>query len=83
MANESRGLRLAGDLKTLPARGDKLPKEGKEAGHITSAIASPTLKANIALGYVRREANAVGTELFLRGQAGETPAKIAELPFVG
>src|SRR6266487_2297920 len=53
---ELRGLRLADDLKTLPARGDKLFKDGKEIGYITSAIASPMLKANIALGYVRREA---------------------------
>jgi glycine cleavage system aminomethyltransferase T len=68
-------------LKTLPARGDKLFKDGKEVGHITSAVASPTLKANIALGYVRREANAVGTELKLRTDSGESVARIVEVPF--
>jgi folate-binding protein YgfZ len=78
---ELRGLRLAEDLETLPARGDKLFKDGKEVGHITSAIASPTLKANIALGYVRREANAVGTELKLRSAGNESEARIAEVPF--
>jgi hypothetical protein len=69
-------------LKRLPARGEKLLKDGKEVGHITSTIASPTLKVNIALGYVRREANAVGTELDLRSGAVESRAGIGELPFV-
>jgi folate-binding protein YgfZ len=78
---ELRGLRLADDLKTLPARGDKLFKDGKEVGYVTSVVASPTLKANIALGYVRREANAVGTELKLRTGSGESVASIVELPF--
>src|SRR6266478_4158551 len=52
-----RRLRLADDLKELPRKGDKLYRDGKEAGYITSAVASPALKANIALGYVRKEAN--------------------------
>ena len=79
---ELRGLRLADDLKTLPAKGDKLFKDDKEVGYLTSAIHSPTLKANLALGYVRREANAIGTDLKLRSGAGESEAKIVELPFV-
>jgi folate-binding protein YgfZ len=78
---ELRGLRLTDDLPTLPARGDKLFKDDKEVGHITSAVFSPALKANLALGYVRREVNEVGAGLALRGPAGEAPAKIAELPF--
>jgi len=77
-----RGLRLADDLQTLPAKGDKLYKEGKEAGYITSAIRSPRLKANIALGYVRREMNQIGTVLELRGDSSETMARVVELPFV-
>ena len=60
------GLRLADDLKILPVRGDKLFKDGKEVGHITSAIKSPALNANIALGYVRREVNAAETKLTFR-----------------
>lgn len=77
---ELRGLRLADDLKTLAAKGDKLFHDGKDVGYITSAVRSPTLNANIALGYVRREANAVGTALVLHG-AAETKAVIVELPF--
>ncbi|HSY73875.1 MAG TPA: aminomethyltransferase family protein [Dongiaceae bacterium] len=79
---ELRGLRLADDLKTLPARGDKLFFNGKEAGCMTSAVKSPTLNAHIALGYVRREANQIGNELTLRTATGESPAKIVDLPFV-
>lgn len=75
------GLRLAAELNPLPQRGDKLFKEGKEVGYLTSAVASPTLKANIALGYVRREANQIGTELSVRMAAGESPAVVVALPF--
>ncbi|HTQ50269.1 MAG TPA: glycine cleavage T C-terminal barrel domain-containing protein [Candidatus Acidoferrales bacterium] len=77
---ELRGLRLANDLKSLPQRGDKLFREDKEVGYVTSAVKSPT-SGNIALGYVRREANQIGTELVLRTAAVESSAKIVELPF--
>jgi len=78
---ELRGLRLADDLSALPVKGDKLLRGSKDVGMITSALASPALKANFALGYVRREANQIGAELLLRSSAGESTAKIIELPF--
>jgi folate-binding protein YgfZ len=81
VAKALRRLLLAGDLESLPARGDKLYHEGKEAGYITSATASPKLKANIALGYVRKEAYQIGTELGLRTAGGESAARVAGLPF--
>jgi folate-binding protein YgfZ len=80
VTRELRGLRLANDLKTLPHRGDKLFHAGKEVGYVTSAVKSPTLSANIALGYVRRETNQIGNELTLQG-TDESLAKIVELPF--
>jgi len=83
VAKALRGLRLDDNLKTLPNRGDKLFLGEKEVGYITSAIASPALKANLALGYVRREANKIGTELVLRTKEGESGAKIVQLPFSG
>ena len=82
VAKALRGLRLAEDLASLPVKGDKIFSGEKEVGYVTSAVFSPRLKANIALGYVRREANAIGTELLLRNASGESPAKIVELPFV-
>jgi folate-binding protein YgfZ len=82
VAKTLRGLRLAEELEQLPRKGDKLYHGEKEAGYITSAVASPALKANIALGYVRKEANRIGTELKLRSVGGETAVKIVSLPFV-
>jgi folate-binding protein YgfZ len=82
VTRELRGLRLADDLKTLPQKHDKLFHAGKEVGYVTSAVKSPSLNANIALGYVRREANQIGNELISRTATGESPVKIVELPFV-
>jgi folate-binding protein YgfZ len=82
VTRELRALRLATGLESLPKKGDKLFHAGKEVGYVTSAVKSPALNANIALGYVRREANQIGNELTLRTAAGESPAKIVELPFV-
>jgi folate-binding protein YgfZ len=76
-----RGLRLAADLNALPVKGDKLLHTGKEVGYITSALASPVLKMNVALGYVRKEVNQLGTELTLRSTSGESLVSIVELPF--
>jgi folate-binding protein YgfZ len=82
VAKALRGLRLADNLKSLPKKGDKLFHDGKEAGFVTSATVSPRLKANIALGYVKREVNQPGTELTLRTAEWESRARIVELPFV-
>jgi folate-binding protein YgfZ len=79
---ELRGLRLANDLQNLPAKGDKLFHDGREVGHVTSAIKSPSLNANIALGFVRREANSPGTELVVHSAGAQIKASIAELPFL-
>ncbi len=73
---ELRQLRLAADVKTLPVRGDNLFLGEKEVGHITSAVLSPKLNYIVALGYVRREANASGTELTLRSSSGERVAVV-------
>ncbi len=77
---ELRGLRLADDLESLFVRGDKLFFAGKEVGYMTSVVKSPAFNANIALAFVRREANQVGNELTLRNRAGDSAAKIVELP---
>ncbi len=74
------GFWLGSELRGLPAPGDKLFASGGEAGFITSTADSPVFRARIALGYARREI-APGTELLLRTQAGETTARVAELPF--
>ena len=79
---ELRGLRLADDLKVIAAawRQTVPRRQGNRLRHQRREIAG--VRANIALGYVRREANQIGNELVLRTAAGESPAKIVELPFV-
>ena len=81
VTKELRGLRLADALPALPAKGDKLFHGGKEVGYLTSVVKSPALNLNLALGYVRKEANQPGTELTWRGAGGESPARIVALPF--
>ena len=78
---ELRGLRLADELATLPVKGDKLFQAGREAGRITSAVVSPAMNGKIALALVRKEAGAVGSELVLNTAAGESRARVVELPF--
>ena len=62
----------------LPPRGAKLAKDGKDAGFLTTAIESPTLGRRIALGYLRREHLAPGTELEVEGGGA---AEVVPLPF--
>ena len=81
VAKSLRGLLLADDLSELPKKGDKLFHGGKEVGFITSALASPTFRRNIALGYVRREYNEAGSELRFRAAGRDGPVSIVPLPF--
>jgi folate-binding protein YgfZ len=81
VAKSLRGLRLAGDLAALPARGEKLLRDGKEVGYITSAVRSPKFHAHIALGYVRREHKASGTSLEVNCGQSRATAVVCDLPF--
>lgn len=76
-----RGLRLPDNDMPLPQKGDKLLRNGREAGYITSARHSPALSARLALGYVRKESNAPGTELTLVSSGRESLVRVVELPF--
>jgi aminomethyltransferase len=73
------GLTIAGQV--VPASGDKLFKEAKEIGYITSALNSVTLGSIIALGYVKYGFFDSGSEIEIETQAGRIPATIVELPF--
>jgi folate-binding protein YgfZ len=76
-----RGLRLPEDLAELPSKGTKLLKDGREVGQVVSALRSPGLKANLALGYVRKECNQPGTELTWDAAGQPTRATVVPLPF--
>ncbi|MBU6410198.1 MAG: hypothetical protein KGR98_07405 [Verrucomicrobia bacterium] len=75
------GLRLGAEPRKLPRAGDLLVAGGKEVGRVTSAAWSPALRGIIALGCVRREANAVGTALTVKSGGSDVPAMLVELPF--
>jgi folate-binding protein YgfZ len=72
-------LQFAGDLSTLPSRGDKLFSAGKEVGQVTSAVKSSRLSASVGIGYVRREVNVRedGLRLIVAGQ--ESPVKASPI----
>jgi folate-binding protein YgfZ len=56
--------------------------DGKEIGRITSATLSPHLGETIALGYVKYDYLASGTEVKVVAGKREVSAQVVELPFV-
>jgi folate-binding protein YgfZ len=76
-----RGLRFDSGAP-MPVRGDKVFHNGREVGSLTSVIQSPRLGCPIALGYVRKECNTLGTALVVRSASGvDVAAVIVPLPF--
>ena len=64
-----------------PVRGDRIVKDGKEVGRITSAAFSPTLGKIAALGMLRRECWEPGTPLEVERGGRLIPALVTPLPF--
>lgn len=80
VAKALRGLRVEAGGPT-PAAGDRLLKDGKDVGYLTSVARSDRAGGVIALGYVRRECNAPGTVLQARSASGDVGAVVVPLPF--
>ncbi len=72
------GLRIAG--ARVPAAGAQVTLDGKEAGHLTSPVRSPRLGA-IGLAILHHNAWTAGAAVALRDGAGETAARVSDLPF--
>ena len=53
----------------LPASEKPIVFDGKEIGYVTRAAYSPMFQLNIAMGYVRREQSAPGSEVQISGAA--------------
>ena len=76
------GLKLSGDA--IPPVPSVLTSEDRPVGVVTSAVYSPVLEHNIALGYVRSAFASPGIRLQLSNgdESGSPEATVVELPFV-
>ena len=81
VAKTLRGLVIPGETTRVPARGEKLWREGKEAGYWTSAVYSTRMGKVVGLGYVRKEFKDPGQALSLKVEGTELPVTVASLPF--
>ena len=70
------------DGERVPAAGATVLADGKEVGHVTSAVRSFALGKPIALGYVRREHFAPGSAVQVQDGGALIPAHVVALPFV-
>jgi glycine cleavage system T protein len=74
------GLLLTGDQAVT--KGDRVFREEKEIGWITSSVYSPGLRRPIALGYLRREVLTPGTNLMIDHETARIRCEVTTLPFV-
>jgi folate-binding protein YgfZ len=83
VAKRLTGLILESDETTSIPRESKIKTpEGKEIGRVTSSTFSPRLKQGVALGYVKYDHLAPGTEVIIATEEGEHAARVAEVPMV-
>jgi folate-binding protein YgfZ len=73
------GLAVEGDI--VPSHGDRIEKDGKDIGQITSSIRSQTLSRVIALGLVKYGFFDPGTSVLIRSGESALNAEIVNLPF--
>ncbi len=72
------------DGPPLPRPNDRhwpLLSDGRQVGHVTSAVYSPRLEKNIALGMAEIGCSALGTALTVVEQEGARTASVVEKPF--
>ena len=74
------GLKISGEV--LPSRDERVMKDGKEIGVITSALKSEGLGSVIALALLKYGYLDPGTSVEVESQGISTPAAVVELPFV-
>ncbi|MFH1710407.1 MAG: glycine cleavage system aminomethyltransferase GcvT, partial [bacterium] len=65
----------------IPRQGQKIFKDGKVVGYITSGTMSPTLNIPIGMGYVRTEYSDVGSTLDIEIRGKFIRAEVVKLPF--
>ena len=60
----------------------KTADAAREIGRVTSVVFSPRLRKRIALGVVKYDFLAAGTEVLIECEGGDCRAVVSELPFV-
>jgi dimethylsulfoniopropionate demethylase len=75
-----RGLRIEGGPVPLCREAWPVTARGADAGIVTSAVWSPELEANVAIGTVRTELATSGTPVTVRAPDGERAARVCDLP---
>jgi aminomethyltransferase len=73
------GWELAG--KRVPREGFAVLSAGEQVGRVTSGTFSPTLGKPIAMGYIRGDLSAPGTEVTIDIRSHHEPARCVPLPF--
>ena len=73
---------LLGEEGKVEREAKILATDGKEIGRVTSSAFSPRLKRTIALGYIKYDYLAPGTEVRVRVGDEEREAVVTELPYV-
>jgi folate-binding protein YgfZ len=73
-----RGLKLSGG--NVLEKGDKVFRDGKEVGQVTSSVKSPRIGV-IALAYLHRSCLEPGTRVKVAGAADRVAAEASLLPF--
>jgi aminomethyltransferase len=75
--------KLAGLVVTggVARHGYEVAKDGVVVGRVTSGTFGPTVRKNIALGYVPTEMAAIGTVLCVRIRGKDVPATVVKTPF--
>jgi aminomethyltransferase len=71
---------LQGAGRRRPQHEDKIHHGDEPVGEVTSGAFSPSLGVSIALGYVRSDLAAGGTELTVRTRRRDLPMTVAEKP---
>jgi dimethylsulfoniopropionate demethylase len=77
------GFVIDGDRVPLPRDAWPVAVDGGEVGTVTSAVWSPRLESNVALGMMPIELTAVGTEITLIAPDATRTGRVSEVPFPG
>ena len=77
------GLMIDGDAVPHNRNGWDVVNEGRFVGEVTSAVWSPRLGTNVALGMLEIGSTALGTTVVVRCPDGDRVATVVEVPFPG